>query len=97
MNKLSDLNKHLLIDGVKTTGSLIEGFYYNEENFFIKDYEDVKIFVDWAEKEVDGHVSSGTIDDLYNAFKNPDNVFAQTRLDEIKEQLKELHNRIGKP
>ena len=36
---LSDRNKSLLLQGAKTTGSFVEGYYYIEESLYINESE----------------------------------------------------------
>lgn len=84
---LTERTKYMILDGAKTTGSMIEGFHYVCESLYTDEFEDVKMFCEWIDKNVGG-CGDRNIDRLYECWKNP--------TEENNQYVKELSERINK-
>lgn len=74
--ELSEKNVALLLNGLKTTGSMEEGYDMFVENFFIDEAADLRKFCQWVDKEVGG-CGSANIQGLWHSFKHPDDPDSQ--------------------
>ena len=91
--ELSDRNKSLLLEGARTTGSFIEGYYYIEEDLYVDESEELHAFCKWIDKEIGG-AGQSNIDTLWLAFKNPTDKGLADEANKIAEQIKRIKSLI---
>jgi len=89
MEKLSEMNKALLLLGAKATGSFKEAYHYIEESLYTIEATEIYAFCLWIDKEIGG-AGSGNIEGLYLAFKYPNNKIYELYKDDIKERIKKF-------
>jgi hypothetical protein len=89
MNKLSERNKLLLLQGSKQSGTMVGGFSYVEEQLYCDEAHELLEFCKWVDKEIGG-VGSANIDILFRAFKYPENKQYQTEALVVKNRIAEI-------
>ena len=89
MSKLSERNKTLLLEGARITGNFVEGYYYCEEQLYVKDATILFRFCNYIDKEIGG-AGKLNIDMLFQAFKNPQNLDLQKQAMEVKEKIQKI-------
>ncbi|MGY8865531.1 MAG: hypothetical protein ACKVJK_07840, partial [Methylophagaceae bacterium] len=52
--QISERNQDLLLMGAKITGTFVEGYYYNEELFYVDEYADMISFATWIDNIIGG-------------------------------------------
>ena len=86
---LSDRNKSLLLQGAKTTGSFVEGYYYIEESLYINESESLYKFCEWIDNEIGG-AGPINIQDLWYAFNHPQEQFSKNVAKYLKEEMDKI-------
>lgn len=69
--ELSKRNRSLLLDGAKTTGSFVEGYYYIEESLYCDEATELYSFCEWIDNIIGG-AGPANISTLWLGFKYPE-------------------------
>lgn len=91
MKTLSDRNAVLLCYGAKMLGSFSEGFMYCEEELYIDEIDELRLFCQWIDEKIGGG-AEGNIKNLFIAFKEPNNKNAQEFANKLKLRIAEIRS-----
>lgn len=86
---LTEHAKTLLLHGAKTTGTMTGAFEYAWEEFYTNEVDGLEEFCQWIDKEIGG-CSAFNIDNLYLAYKHPDNKYLRRFANEIKSRISRI-------
>jgi hypothetical protein len=92
---LSESNARLLCFGAKQTGSFLEAYRYVEESLYIDEAPELYKFCEFLDNEVGG-ASIHNIFILFRAYKNPNDPTLKRFVDNLKAQIQEIKDMIGK-
>ena len=86
MKELGIRNITLLSMGAKMMGTMREAYFYAEESLYIDEAEDIFDFCEWVDDNI-GSCSEYNMEQLFQAFKNPDNEELQAFANNLKTEI----------
>ena len=85
--RLEERVKYLILSGARQSGTFVDGYEKFWEQLDIRvDVVEIKKFCKYLDDEVGG-ASDYNIDNLYLAFKHPENKYLQLLKDHVKSQI----------
>lgn len=90
MKKLSERSKIWLLEGSRVTGTMTEGLEYVIEELYMNEIDTLRAFCEWVDTNIGG-CSRYNIDMLFNAFINPNDVYAQKQANALAEQIRKIN------
>jgi|TARA_B110000977_G_C10685157_1_gene341188 hypothetical protein len=87
--QISERNQDLLLMGAKITGTFVEGYYYNEELFYVDEYADMISFATWIDNIIGG-AGPANIKQLWLGFMYPENDSFSVACKEIQTRIQEI-------
>ena len=87
--QLSKRNQDILLMGANSTGTFVEGYYYNEEMMYISEAEELFNFASWIDTRIGG-AGVANIKTLWLGFKYPENEVYTQACNEVKEMIQKF-------
>lgn len=92
MKNLGERNIVLLIQGLKMTGNMTDGFDYSAEEMYVDEIDELSKFCGWVDREIGG-CSKYNIEMLFKAFKGDEDALLEA--EELKVKIKRFHKNLN--